>query len=82
LHVLFVARDAGLAESQWLNAVQRRPILTVTEAGVVDHRSVIDFVIVEGRVRFRISLPAANLQGLQLSSRLLSVTYAVRTEAQ
>jgi hypothetical protein len=41
--------------------------------------SVINFIIVDGQVRFEVSLEAAQRRNLRLSSRLLSVAHTVHT---
>jgi hypothetical protein len=56
-----------------------RHALVVTEAeGALDYGSVINFVLVQERVRFDISLESAEKRGLRLSSRLLAVARSVR----
>jgi hypothetical protein len=40
----------------------------------------INFRLVDGRVRFEVSLGAAEKGGLKISSRMLQVALAVRTE--
>jgi hypothetical protein len=56
-----------------------RHALVVTEAdGALDAGSVINFVVVEERVRFDISLESAEKRALRLSSRLLAVARSVR----
>ena len=55
-------------------------LLVVTESeGALAQGSVINFVLVERRVRFEISLDAAEKNGLRLSSRLLAVAEKVIT---
>jgi hypothetical protein len=61
--------------------VQRSPrhALVVTEAdGALEHGAVINFVVVQERVRFDASIDSAEKRGLRLSSRLLAVARAVR----
>jgi hypothetical protein len=54
------------------------PILTVTESpAALDAGSIINFMIEQERVRFEISLPAAERSGLRVSSRLLAVARRV-----
>ena len=56
-----------------------RHALVVTEAdNALDYGSVINFVIQQDRVRFDISLEAAEKRGIRLSSRLLAVARIVR----
>ena len=78
LHVLYVGR--GAKASAVLPALAGRPILAVTDspAGLAEG-SALNFVMVQGRVRFEASLPAAERAGLKLSARLLSVAERVVT---
>jgi hypothetical protein len=80
LHAIFVGRSEAARMAPLLRAAQQRGILTVTESpGALDLGSTINFLLLEGRVRFEISVDAAEKSGLKLSSRLLSVAQAVRT---
>jgi hypothetical protein len=56
-----------------------RYALIVSEAeSALEHGSVINFVVVQDRVRFDASLESAEKRGLRLSSRLLAVARTVR----
>jgi len=81
LHLLYVGPGDGARQTHLLKLAQQRPILTVTDAGAVTMPGIINFRIVDNRVRFEIALDAAQRSGLQLSSRLLSVALTVRTGA-
>jgi hypothetical protein len=60
--------------------VASRPVLLVTdEERSLDAGGVVNFVDVDQRVRFEVSLPAAARSGLQVSSKLLSVAIRVQT---
>ncbi|MES2263220.1 MAG: YfiR family protein [Pseudomonadota bacterium] len=66
-----------------LRAAQQNSVLSVTETDDgLQQGSVINFRLVEERVRFEVSLPAAEKSGLKLSSRLLSVAYHVQKGTQ
>ena len=56
-----------------------RSVLTITgiERGI-DQGSVINFVQVDGRVRFEVNVAVAEKSGLRLSSRLLTVATRVK----
>ena len=57
-----------------LREIRGQPVLTVTdEAGDPNARGMIDFVLREGRVRFRIDPRMAERSGLLISSKLLSL---------
>lgn len=82
LHLLFVGgRDPGrLARLARLD--QADPLLIVTEAeNGLPHGSVINFRIVAERVRFDVSLDAADKNKIKLSSRLLTVANHVQKGA-
>jgi hypothetical protein len=80
VHMLFVGRGEGARLPQVLRAAHQRPVLTVTESeGALAQGAIINFVIVDGRVRFDISVPSALAGGITLSSRLLAVAQHVRT---
>ncbi len=76
LHVLYIGRGARSAAT--LRAAAGRPILTITDAPTgLAEGSALNFVLVQGRVRFEASLPAAERAGLKLSARLLAVAERV-----
>jgi hypothetical protein len=68
---------------QVLKSATQQGVLTVTEVenGLLQG-SVINFRVVEDRVRFEVSLPAAEKNNVRLSSRLLSVAYQVQKGSQ
>lgn len=79
VHVLFIARDYGRPLEPLLKRAQQASVLTVTESDDAFQRgSVINFKLVDGRVRFDVSLPAADRSKLRLSSRLIGVAHQVR----
>lgn len=79
VHMLFIAESEKARLRDWLRAAPR-PTLVVTESdAALPLGTVINFIIVDGRVRFEISLDAAEKRGLRLSSRLLAVAQNVRS---
>lgn len=79
LHMLFIGRNAASRQAQLLEAAQQYSIVTVTETDdALAQGSVINFRVTEGRVRFDVSLPAAEKSDLKLSSRMLSVASSVQ----
>lgn len=79
LHLLFIGAAEGGAEAALVKAAQAAGALSVTESATgIEAGSVINFVLVDERVRFEVSLAAAERGRLKLSSRLLSVAYAVQ----
>jgi hypothetical protein len=74
-HILFVGKT--VAPADLLRAVAGRPVLTVTDRsrGVVG--GMIEFTLVDGRVRFDIDDAAAAASGVQISSKLLQLAVKV-----
>ena len=78
-HILFVGSTDEKAAAEALQAVRGRPVLTVTDsASSPAAKGIVNFVIHEGRVRFEIDDLAAAENGLQISSKVLSLALAVR----
>lgn len=76
--VLFVSARASARLSALSREHRRDPVLVVSDGeGALEHGSVINFLVMDGNVRFEVSLPAAERRGLKLSSRLLSVALRV-----
>jgi hypothetical protein len=76
LHVLFIgdrARQAAL-----LHQVHGLPVLAVTESdGALEQGSMINFLLVDERLRFEVALDPVKRSGLELNTRLLSVASTV-----
>jgi hypothetical protein len=82
VHILFIGSAESGRLAQIAQAPKPRPMLTVTESdGALSQGSMINFVIVDRRVRFVVALDSAEKNGLRLSSRLLAVAQQVRTGA-
>ncbi len=63
-----------------LNALRGSGVLTVGDTeGFAEMGGVINFTLVDNRVRFEINLDAAKVQRLKISSRLLRLAQIVRT---
>lgn len=78
--ILFIGSRRERDLTNYLDAVANRPVLIVTDApGALAKGSMINFNIVDDRVRFEIALRAAERAGLTLSSRLLSAAMFVDT---
>jgi hypothetical protein len=74
LHMLYVGRAERAHLAQWLRLARGRPILTVSAFdGALEQGSIINFRIVDDRVRFEVSIDAAEQSGIHLNSRLFSV---------
>jgi hypothetical protein len=70
-HILFVGTGAEVPL-----AVQGHPMLTVTDHGQT-MPGMIEFMMLEDRVRFAINAAAAERSGLQVSSKLLELAWKV-----
>lgn len=80
VHILFIGQDESARVGQLARNALPQSILTVTETdGALDLGSMINFIVVDRRVRFEVALDSAERSGLKLSSRLLSVARQVRT---
>lgn len=79
LQLLFIGAGESARSPALMRAAQQANVLTVTEAqNGLQAGSVINFRLVDDRIRFEVSLEAAEKSNLKLSSRLLSVAYAVQ----
>jgi len=78
LDILFISRDERGHLPQLLSVARDKPILTVTESeGALSSGSIINFTLDQDRVRFEISLYAAERSQLKLNARLLAVAQDV-----
>lgn len=78
IHMLFIGRKAGARQAQLLDMARQNSIVTVTETeNGLAQGSVINFRLAEGKIRFEVSLLAAEKGDFKFSSRLLSVASAV-----
>lgn len=78
VHIVFVGHDAWRRAADMVAQAGRSSVLVVSDA---DHAlqggSVINFLLVDERIRFEISLDAAEKSHLKLSSQLLSLAQSV-----
>jgi len=82
VHIAFRARGTPQAVKDWIVEARKEPILIVTETpGALRMGSMLNFVDRDGRIRFEVGLGAAKSTGITLSSRLLSVAFAVETRS-
>ena len=74
IQIVYIAGVLTERTAELLRASPAQPVLVVTDAeGALAQGSVINFVLVEGKVRFELSPAAAQRRGLQLSPRLVGV---------
>jgi hypothetical protein len=79
LHVLFIGAHAERARlTALLRQAQGQPVLVVTDTdGALELGSMINFRLVDERVRFEVALEPVKRANLELNTRLLSVAIAV-----
>lgn len=77
LHAVFIGGSAGARRLPLRS--KDLPLLIVTDAeDALDHGSMINFRLVDGRVRFEVALDTLEESGLKVSSRMLGVALHVR----
>jgi hypothetical protein len=82
VHLLFIGASDSARERAILKAAQPAPMLVVSESeDGLEQGSVINFRVVDERVRFDVSLEAAEKNSIKLSSRLLTVANHVQKGA-
>jgi hypothetical protein len=82
LNLLFVGGESRLPEAAQRAAEKNGTVIVTEKDDGLQNGSVINFRLVDERVRFEVSLPAAERCNVRLSSRLLSVAYHVQKGAQ
>jgi hypothetical protein len=74
--LVFISQSNTLAETLWI--LQELPVLTVSDAAAfTEQGGIIQFELVNNKVRFRINVDAARTAGLTISSKLLSLAISV-----
>lgn len=82
VHLIFVGREHRDRLKEIASRARERAVLVVTDwDGALAQGSMVNFVIVDDRVRFEVGLEAARGAGLKLSSRLLAVAQQVYSGA-
>ena len=71
--IAYVAGSAIQSQAQALAAVEKAPVLTVTDAARGPARGIVHLVLDRGRVRFSIDTAQAASAGLEISSKLLAL---------
>lgn len=72
-HMLFLAASRGQTPQQVMAMVAGQPVLTVADEGLDAPGAVIQFVVIDSRLRFEIRADAAQAAGLTVSSKLLAL---------
>jgi hypothetical protein len=77
LHVLYVARTHAARLPETLAAARAGPVLTVTESNDGEATGMINFVVVDNKVRFDVAPHVAEASDLRVSARMLGVARRV-----
>jgi hypothetical protein len=78
IDLVFIGRGERARQAALLRQLRAQPALTVTETdGALDQGSIINFRVLDNRIRFEVSVDAAEQAGLKLSARLLGVAINV-----
>lgn len=81
LHVLFIGKDEKSRQAAWIKSAQQQPVLVVTETtGALEQGSMINFVLVDRRVRFEAGLAAIERVHLKVNARMLAIAVVVLKE--
>lgn len=80
-HIVYVGATEAPHSAQVMEAMRGSNVLTVSDAGGAGTAGIIDFVIVNNRVRFNIDDEAAAQNGLVISSKLMSLALNVKRRA-
>lgn len=82
VHMLFVGQRESAQLKSVLDPAQVHPVLIVTESeNALTSGSIINFLVVEERVRFEVSVRHAERNGLKISARLLAVAQNIEAGA-
>jgi hypothetical protein len=77
--ILFISTSEQNRLGLILSAVSKMPVLTVSDIpDFIERGGIIQFVLVNGRVRFDVNLGSAEYSGLGMSSELLKVAQRVK----
>jgi hypothetical protein len=73
-HILFVPKSESKDFESLQNALKSKPVLVVTEKeGLCKKGSTINFIFLEGKMRFELNQNAASTAGLKISTQLVSL---------
>jgi len=80
VQILFLGRQGNKRLKQLLDGLHSQPVLTVSDAqGGLSDGSIINFLPVDDRIRFEISLANAERIGIKINARLLSVAQRIES---
>jgi hypothetical protein len=74
--LVFIGQSDEPGETLWI--LKERPVLTVSDAAAFTEKGgMIQFKVIDNKIRFRINVDAARAAGLTISSKLLSLAIDV-----
>jgi len=74
LQILFVSRSEGARAAATILAVKGQPVLVVTDSeAAFEQGAMINFVLVDDKLRFDVAPPSSERGNLRISARLLAV---------
>ena len=78
LHILFIGADARSRAGELIEAVEGRPVLTVSDDPAVHARgTMVNFVVVDQRVRFDIAVAPVRRSSLHMSALMMTAAREV-----
>lgn len=80
LHVLFVAANESAESAVLLREAADNGVLTITETNPRPADAMINFEVIDSKVRFEVALGRARASGMDISARLLGVALRVVEE--
>lgn len=81
MHLLFIGYPPGARLTDLLAQLQGRPTLVVTDSQeALAYGSMINFVVVDGRLRFEVAPKNAARGKIDISARLLATAFKVKAE--
>lgn len=78
VHLMFIGRAEQAQLGTLLRAAPPTALIVTESDDALRQGSVINFLIIDGQVRFEVSLEAARKRSLRLSARLLSVAHSIQ----
>jgi hypothetical protein len=74
--LVFIGQTDSFDETLWM--LKEQPVLTVSDtAAFTEKGGMIQFKLVDNKIRFRVNVDAARTAGLTISSKLLSLAISV-----
>lgn len=76
IHLLYITKEKESDIPQLIKGIKKEPVLIVTEnSGSLDGGSIINFIIIDGSLKFELNVDQANRHGLIVGSRLKDLAY-------